>query len=125
MFAKRLGAVLAAALVCAVTAEQGKGSEYGTLLAELKGGNTQIDYSRLRMSYVDSPERKHAKDVSGAQEEMFAALQTKDYAKALKDAEKVLGGEYVNIDAHMVASIAAKHTGATTTPIFTTPSPPA
>jgi len=101
-----------AAFYCSVLAAKSTPSEYGKLLADLKSGNTQVDFARLRLSYVESPERKRAKDTSGAQKAMFAAMQAKDYSKALKEAETVLASEYVNIDAHMVASVAAKHTGA-------------
>jgi hypothetical protein len=97
---------------CVLAAAQGAASEYGKLLADLRGGNTQIDFLRLRMSWVTSPEREHAVNVSATQKVMFTAMQGKDYAGALKAAEAVLDGEYVNIEAHMVASMAAKQTGA-------------
>lgn len=87
-------------------------SEYATLLASLKAGNTRIDYTRLRLSFVDSPEQKHAKDPSDAEKAMFAALNAKDFNKALQQAEIVLDGEYVNIDAHFVAFAANREAGA-------------
>ena len=87
-------------------------SEYATLLASLKAGNTSIDYTRLRLSYMDSPERKAAKDVSKSEEAMTDALKKKDYPAALKDAEAVLESNYVNIDAHYVALVANKEMGA-------------
>lgn len=88
-------------------------SEYATLLASLKAGNTNIDYTRLRLSYADSPEQKHAKDTSDAEKAMFAALNAKDFPKALQQAQIVLDREYVNIDAHFVAFAASSETGAT------------
>jgi hypothetical protein len=78
-------------------------SEYGTLLSKLKAGDTSIDFVRLRLSYLDSPEHKSAKDTSDEQKEMFQQLNSKDFKKALNDAEKVLAQEYVNMDAHFVA----------------------
>jgi hypothetical protein len=87
-------------------------SEYATLLASLKAGNTGIDYARLRLSYVDSPEYKAAKDTSKAEKAMFEELNKKDYPAALKDAEAVLESNYVNIDAHYVALVANKEMGA-------------
>jgi hypothetical protein len=86
-------------------------SEYATLLASLKAGNTIIDYARLRLSYMESPERKHAKDTSAAEKSMMDALKAKDYPKALKNAQTVLESEYVNLDAHFVAFIASRETG--------------
>lgn len=87
-------------------------SEYASLLASLKAGKTDIDYARLRLSYVDSPEYKAAKDVSKPEKAMFEELGQKDYSAALKDAETVLDSEYVNIDAHFVAYAANQEMGA-------------
>jgi len=88
-------------------------AEYATLLAALKAGNTNVDYTRLRLSYMDSPEYKQSKDVSGAEKSMMEELNKKDFSAALKDAEKVLDSEYVNIDAHYVALAANREMGAT------------
>lgn len=88
-------------------------SEYATLLAALKAGNTNIDYARLRISYMDSPEYKQSKDVSSAEKSMMEELNKKDFPAALKSAEIVLDSEYVNIDAHYVALVANREMGAT------------
>ena len=87
-------------------------TEYATLLASLKAGNPSVDYARLRLSYMDSPEYKAAKDTSAAETAMMDALNAKDFAKALNNADTVLAGEYVNLDAHFVAFIASRETGA-------------
>jgi hypothetical protein len=87
-------------------------SEYATLLASLKAGKTAIDYTRLRLSYMDSPEYKAAKDVSKSEDAMTEALNKKDYPAALKNAEAVLESNYVNIDAHFVAFVANREMGA-------------
>src|ERR1039458_9464023 len=60
-----LGLLAVAALPPAVAALD-QPSEYTTLLASLKAGKTDIDYARLRLSYMDSPEYKAAKDVSSS-----------------------------------------------------------
>jgi hypothetical protein len=88
-------------------------SEYATLLASLKAGNTNIDYGRLRLSYVDSPESKQAKDVSKSEKAMIPAINAKDHKEALKNAEIVLANDYVNMDAHFVAFVANRELGAT------------
>jgi hypothetical protein len=106
-----LGLLAVAALPPAVAA-QDRPSEYATLLASLKAGNTSIDYTRLRLSYMDSPEYKAAKDISKSEEAMSDALNKKDYPAALKDAEAVLESNYVNIDAHFVALVANQEMGA-------------
>lgn len=86
-------------------------SEYANLLSALKAGNTNIDYGRLRMSYVESPERKKAKDTSADEKAMSQALQDRDFPSALKQADAVLENEYVNLDAHFVAYIANREMG--------------
>ena len=86
-------------------------SEYATLLASVKSGNTNVDYTRLRLSYMDSPEYKAAKDTSKAEKAMGDALDAKDYPTALKNAETVLDSEFVNIDAHFVADVANRELG--------------
>jgi len=91
----------------------GPASEYATLLASLKGGDTSIDYGRLRLSYMDSPEYKQVKDTSKEEKGMESALGQKNFAEALKDAEVVLGSEYVNMDAQFVAYVANKELGST------------
>lgn len=88
-------------------------SEYAALLAQLQSGKTDIDYTRLRLSYVDSPEQKHAKDTSDVEKAMSAALQKKDFATAVKDADSVLASEYVNLDAHFVDFLANRELGNT------------
>ena len=106
-----LGLLAVVALPPAVAALD-QPSEYASLLASLKAGKTDIDYTRLRLSYMDSPEYKAAKDVSDSEKAMFEALNKKDYPAALKNAEAVLGSEYVNMDAHFVAYIANREMGA-------------
>jgi|HubBroStandDraft_1064217.scaffolds.fasta_scaffold36553_4 hypothetical protein len=86
-------------------------SEYAKLLASVKSGNTNVDFGRLRISYMDSPEYKAAKDTSDAEKAMGNALDAKDYPKALVNAEKVLSGDFVSIDAHFVAYAASLELG--------------
>ncbi len=104
--------LLAAAALPPAAAAQDQPSEYASLLASLKAGKTDIDYARLRLSYMDSPEYKAAKDTSKSEKAMFEELEKKDYPAALKDAEAVLASEYVNLDAHYVAMVANGEMGA-------------
>jgi hypothetical protein len=106
-----LGLLALAALPPAIAAPD-QPSEYATLLASLKAAKTDIDYTRLRLSYMDSPEYKAAKDTSKSEDAMTDALNKKDYPAALKDAETVLESNYVNIDAHFVALVANQEMGA-------------
>jgi hypothetical protein len=106
------GLLAVAALPPAVAAPD-QPSEYAALLASLKAGNTAIDYTRLRLSYMESPEYKAARDTSKSEDAMSDALNKKDYPSALKNAETVLESDYVNIDAHYVALVANREMGAT------------
>jgi hypothetical protein len=105
-------AILLFASLSLIANAQDKPSEYATLLAALKAGNTDIDYTRLRLSWMDSPEYKQARDTTKEQDAMNAAMKLKNYADALKNAEVVLASEYVNMDAHFVAYAANKELGA-------------
>ena len=108
----RLSLVLfALVLLPQISRAKDHSAEYATLLSALKAGDTSIDYARLRLSYVDSPEHKKSKDISSQQKAMFAALQNKDFASALKNAEQVLDYEYVDLDAHYVAYAANRELG--------------
>ncbi|MGB9408591.1 MAG: DUF4919 domain-containing protein [Terracidiphilus sp.] len=104
--------LLAVVALPPVVAAQGQPSEYASLLASLKAGKTEIDYTRLRLSYMDSPEYKEAKDTSKSEDAMTEALNKKNYPEALKNAEAVLASDYVNIDAHYVALVANREMGA-------------
>lgn len=92
-------------------APTGSPSEYAALLAQLQSGKTGIDYTRLRLSYVDSPENKHAKDTSDSEKAMTLALRDKDYAKAIKEADNVLANNYINLNAHFVEFAANQQSG--------------
>jgi hypothetical protein len=104
--------LLAVVALPPAAAAQDRPSEYAVLLASLKAGKTDIDYTRLRLNYMDSPEYKAAKDTSKSEDAMFEELDKKDYPAALKDAETVLESNYVNIDAHYVALVANREMGA-------------
>jgi hypothetical protein len=81
-------------------------SEYASLLARVKNGDLSVDYKQLRFSYMESPERRHAKDTSKEGTEMWVALNKKDYSKAVENADVVLASNFVNMDAQLVEYIA-------------------
>ncbi len=105
--------LLALLAVSPLAAQTASPSEYSILLNSLKAGKTDIDYGRLRLSYMDSPEYKQALDTSDAAKAMLEALNAKDYPTALTQAETVLKSNYVNIEAHFVAFVANHELGAT------------
>jgi uncharacterized protein DUF4919 len=106
------GAFLACACFPLLSVSQAAPSEYSKLVATLQAGNTDVDYGRLRLSYMDSPEYKQAKDTDKKEKAMASELGAKNYAAALKDANTVLASDYVNMDAHFVAYVANRELGA-------------
>jgi hypothetical protein len=86
--------------------EQGPPSEYAVLLARVQGGDMSIDFQKLRFSYMESPERKKAKDTSDEDRLMWKALNSQDYKEAIRNADGVLASAFINLDAHYVESAA-------------------
>lgn len=112
MLLKCLGLVLLGCLAPLESAAQAKSSsEYATLVAQLQSGKTDIDYARLRLSYMDSPEYEHARDTTDSEKAMLTAFAKRDFATAIQEAEKVLASDYVNIEAHFVDSLANRQAG--------------
>jgi hypothetical protein len=104
--------LLALIAVARLASAQQQSSEYSNLLASLKAGNTNVDYARLRLSYIDSPERKKAKDTSDSEKAMMNAFNAKEFARAIQEADIVLANEYINLDAHLVEAVANRELGA-------------
>jgi hypothetical protein len=82
--------------------EQAPPSEYGALLAKVKGGDLSVDFQKLRFSYMESPERKQAKDRFEEDRQMWKAFNAEDYKDAIKNADAVLEGKFVDLNAHFV-----------------------
>jgi hypothetical protein len=104
----RTHAVIAIVVVaCApMLAQSPAPSEYGKLLAQLRAGDTGVDFQKLRFSFRDSPEAKIARDTDSQKKAMIAAINGRRFEDALKNANAVLESEYVDIDAHFAAYIA-------------------
>jgi hypothetical protein len=81
------------------------GPTYEEMVAKLKQGDLSVDFTDLRMKYAASPQYDPEE---GSEEvgKMYQALNKKDFQGALDIANSVLEKQYVNIDAHMVASAA-------------------
>lgn len=88
------------------TADPVKPSEYATLVARAKAGDKNVDFLRMRLAYMESPERRQARDISNEEEAMIAAINTRDFEAALKNANVVLANQYINMDGHFAAYIA-------------------
>jgi hypothetical protein len=80
-------------------------STYSDMVQKLKSGDLSVDFAKLRMSYA-STSNYDPEEGSDQIKDMFGKLNAKDYRGALKAANAVLDKQYVNIDAHLVASSA-------------------
>jgi len=81
------------------------GPTYEEMVAKLKQGDLSVDFTDLRMKYAASPQYE-PEEGSEEVSTMYQALDKKDFQGALDIANSVLEKQYVNIDAHMVASVA-------------------
>ena len=81
-------------------------SEYGALLAHVKEGDLAVDFQRLRFSYMESPERRAAKDITTERAEMIRAIGAKDFQLALELSKIVLNSAFVDIDGQLTACVA-------------------
>lgn len=91
----------------AVTSRKTAGPTYAELLEKVKRGDLTIDFTELRMKYAASPEYD-PEEGSLETVNMYARLDTNNYDGALSLANTVLEKQYVNIDAHIVASRACQ-----------------
>lgn len=110
---QRLSAFLLLLLVLLAGFGQDKpaASEYASLRDKVKSGDLSADFKKLRISYVGSPESQKAKDTDKQKREMIAAINSKDFRKAIKNADVVLDNDYSNIDAHFAEYIAYRELG--------------
>jgi hypothetical protein len=87
------------------TSKPSAAASYDEMVQKLKQGDLSVDFAELRMKYASSPQYE-PEEGSDEVKDMFGKLNTKDYKGALKIANAVLEKQYVNIDAHVVASAA-------------------
>jgi hypothetical protein len=85
-------------------------AKYKALVAQLKGGDTSIDFAALREAYAQSPDFDWEPD-GDLRKQMYSALDRKDFSGAVKAAQKALDKDYLDIDAHHVLSLAYQGTG--------------
>lgn len=96
-------ALLVVLLAPAGAAETG-GTGYDALVAQLKGGDTNIDFATLRQAYAASPRYEpYGDDAKRLKSALFDAFAAKDCTRATQAAAQILEANYVNIDAHLIA----------------------
>jgi hypothetical protein len=82
--------------------------DYENLLAKLKGGDTSIDFTALRMAFTKTKEYSYSGTTKAEKEKFLKPFNDKNYKDALKQAEKFMEKNYVDANAHFVAYNAAK-----------------
>lgn len=95
------------------TPQQGadKKATYDELLAKLKAGDTSIDFRALRISYTETKQYSPYGTDSEQRRKLFKAVNDKKYKDALKVADEILDTNYVDMNAHMGASISYRELG--------------
>lgn len=78
---------------------------YYLLLEKVKAFDRSSDFKALRLSYTETSGYDPYSDNTEARKAMFDALDSKQYEKAIKHAQSILEGNYVDIEAHIVSSI--------------------
>ncbi len=84
-------------------------SRYGALVERLRAGDLSVDLADLRQAYTETAEYRAM--MMGVYQQLWRPLSAGDFPTALQTAETVLQRNYVEINAHMVASIANEQLG--------------
>jgi len=107
-----LGLVLVLALSSAATysIQEAKPS-YESLLERIHKSDPAADFTALRLAYADAPPKDAGGNDPDVSRSMFSAMRDKKYGKAIEYAERIMKGNFVDIDAHLVASAAYKEKG--------------
>jgi hypothetical protein len=92
----------------AKTEQKYTAQDYADLVAKLKGGDTGIDFTALRMAFTKTEEYSYGGTDKAEKEKMLKPFNDKKYKEALKQAEKILEKNYTEANAHFVAYNAAK-----------------
>jgi hypothetical protein len=81
---------------------------YASLLERAKRSDPTLDFKELRMAYTETKDYSPYSNDREALRAVVAALVSKEYDKALTQADKILSSNYVDINAHFGAFAAHK-----------------
>lgn len=84
--------------------------DYEDSVSKIKSGDTKIDYKKLRLSFVET-ENYSPYGYREGRQELFKALNDKNFNEAIKNAGNILDKCYVELNAHYVSAIAYKELG--------------
>jgi hypothetical protein len=104
---------LAFVLLAPLAHAQGADSSYAAMVAQLRAGDTSVDFGEMRMTYAEtdaySPYAVEPKERLGRLFQAF--FDDEDLELALAIADSTLSDLYIDIDAHMIAGIAHERLG--------------
>jgi hypothetical protein len=84
---------------------------YDDLVAQVKSGKLDIDYSALRLSFASSPRYDPYGAVLIKAKAMISAYSAGDCTGALASAKEILEIDFVEMDAHIVTGLCLKKAG--------------
>jgi len=110
MLAKTCHLTILLGMLCSIhLAAQDKpktGASYEGLVQRAMSGDHTVDFRALRLAYADSPSYGKGPDTSDTKKAMNIALNNKDFAKAIKNADAILASDYVDMACHFAEYIA-------------------
>ncbi|HET7231703.1 MAG TPA: DUF4919 domain-containing protein [Longimicrobium sp.] len=109
-------AALTLLLLCSLAfpARAQDAAAYRTLLARAQAGDTTVDYTALRKAWAASPEyAPYGSDADEHADSMRAALQRRDWARAVREADAVLAVTWLDARTHAMKAYAAEQLGDT------------
>jgi Domain of unknown function (DUF4919) len=78
---------------------------YDEMVKKVESGDLSVNFAELRMKYAASAQYE-PEEGSDELKDMYGKLNARDFKGALATANRVLAKQYVNINAHIVASAA-------------------
>ena len=96
----------AAAPTAPLTAAQ---IRYNEMLERVKAGDPSVNFAVFRDAFTETP--AYRANMMGAYQALWQPLNSGNFPAALQVAEKVFGINYVEINAHLVASVAHQQMG--------------
>ena len=90
------------------------GSSYGELLAQLKSGNTAIDFQALRFARADQPGyNPYAALADPDKGDLIRAMAANNADQVATIANRIIGRDYTDIDAHAALATVLERRGQT------------
>lgn len=106
MWTRSVLCCLLLAACCGSAAAKKAPGDYEKLLERVKNGDKTVDFRELRFEYMNSASHENGPDTDPQKKAMWAALNSKDFATAIKNADTVLASDYVDMDAHFAEYVA-------------------